>query len=186
MTEQAEKSKRFLASHRGESPLLIPNAWDVGSARYWRRWGSMRSRAPAAGLRRRSADSTTASSERRRWPTRHNLAATELPVSADLENGSPTTPGVAETVQVALEAGLAGCSVEDYSGGPGEPDLRLRPRRGADRRRGRGCPRRASAARPHRTRREPHPGRPDLGDTIARLQAYQDAGADVLFAPGLS
>jgi 2-methylisocitrate lyase-like PEP mutase family enzyme len=114
------------------------------------------------------------------------VAATELPVSADLENGYADDPaGVADTVALALGAGLAGCSVEDATGRQDDPiyDAGL----AADRVR-------AAAEAAHRgpvhlvltARAENYlHGRPDLADTIARLQAYQEAGADVLYAPGL-
>jgi 2-methylisocitrate lyase-like PEP mutase family enzyme len=114
------------------------------------------------------------------------VEATDLPVSADLENGFADDPaGVAETMRLALEAGLAGASVEDYDrreeaiydiGAAGERIA-------------------AAAEAAHRgplrlvltARAENHLyGVTDLGDTIARLQAYQEAGADVLYAPGLS
>jgi 2-methylisocitrate lyase-like PEP mutase family enzyme len=115
------------------------------------------------------------------------VAATDLPVSADLEKAFADEPaGVAETVRLALEAGLAGCSVEDFSGREDAPiyDPGLAAARVA-----------AAAEAAHggpvhlvlTARAENHlHGRPDLADTIARLQAYQDAGADVLYAPGLT
>jgi 2-methylisocitrate lyase-like PEP mutase family enzyme len=92
------------------------------------------------------------------------VAATELPVSADLENGFADDPaGVADTIALALGAGLAGCSVEDFTGRPDGP---------------------VHLVLTARAENHLH-GRPDLADTIARLQAYQEAGADVLYAPGL-
>jgi 2-methylisocitrate lyase-like PEP mutase family enzyme len=113
--------------------------------------------------------------------------ATDLPVSADLENGFADEPaGVAQTVRLALEAGLAGCSVEDFTGRQDDPiyDAGLAAARVE-----------AAAAAAHggpvhlvltaRAENYLH-GRPDLADTIARLQAYQEAGADVLYAPGLT
>jgi 2-methylisocitrate lyase-like PEP mutase family enzyme len=114
------------------------------------------------------------------------VAATALPVSADLENGFADYPeGVAETIELALGAGLAGCSVEDYGGDePAIYDIALATERVA-----------AAAEVAHGggvhlvlTGRAENfiRGNPDLGDTIERLQAYQEAGADVLYAPGLS
>jgi 2-methylisocitrate lyase-like PEP mutase family enzyme len=114
------------------------------------------------------------------------VAATDLPVSADLEKAFADSPdGVAETIRLALEVGLAGASVEDFTGREDDPiyDLRL----AADR---------VEAAAEAAHERPEHlvltaraenylHGRPDLADTIARLQAYQEAGADVLYAPGL-
>jgi 2-methylisocitrate lyase-like PEP mutase family enzyme len=114
------------------------------------------------------------------------VAATDLPVSADLENGFADDPsGVAETMGMAIEVGLAGASVEDSTGRTDDPiyDIGLAAERVA-----------AAAAAAHagpgglvltaRAENYLH-GRPDLADTIARLQAFQEAGADVLYAPGL-
>jgi hypothetical protein len=115
------------------------------------------------------------------------VQATDLPVSADLENGFADDPeGVAETVRLATGAGLAGCSVEDFTGHQNAPiyDPSLAAARIE-----------AAAEAAHRgparlvltARAENHlHGRPDLADTIGRLQAYQEAGADVLYAPGLT
>jgi 2-methylisocitrate lyase-like PEP mutase family enzyme len=114
------------------------------------------------------------------------VAATDLPVSADLEKAFADEPsGVAETVRLALEAGLAGCSVEDFSGREDAPiyDPGVAAERVA------AAAEAAHAGPVHlvltaRAENWLH-GRPELGDTIARLQAYQEAGADVLYAPGL-
>ena len=114
-------------------------------------------------------------------------ACTELPVSADLENCfADDPPGVAGTVGMAVGAGLAGCSIEDFTGRPDDPiyDRSLAVERVA-----------AAAEAAHRgpvhlvltARAENYlHGNPELADTIARLQAYQEAGADVLYAPGLT
>jgi 2-methylisocitrate lyase-like PEP mutase family enzyme len=114
-------------------------------------------------------------------------ACTALPVSADLENGFADDPaGVADTIGGAIAAGLSGCSIEDFTRNPDDPIYEL----------GVATDRIAAAAEvAHRgpvhlvltARAENHiHGRPDIEDTIARLRAYQDAGADVLFAPGLT
>jgi len=115
------------------------------------------------------------------------VGATDLPVSADLENCFSDSPaGVAETVERAIETGLAGCSVEDFTGRTAEPiyEPGLAVERVA-----------AAAERAHRdggrfvltARAENYlHGRRDLGDTISRLRAYEEAGADVLYAPGLA
>ncbi|MGB0093023.1 MAG: isocitrate lyase/phosphoenolpyruvate mutase family protein [Solirubrobacteraceae bacterium] len=188
MTEQAEKSKRFLALHRGESPLLMPNPWDAGSARLLASLGfealASTSSGFAAtlgrldyGVKREEALAHAATI----------VAATNLPVSADLENAFADDPsGVAETVQGALEAGLAGCSVEDFTGAQEDPIYEFahaaeRIAAAAEAAHG-GQVGLVLTARAENYLR----GRPDLGDTIARLQAYQDAGADVLYAPGLT
>jgi len=188
MTGHAEKAARFLALHRGERPLLLPNPWDRGSALLLASLGfqalATTSSGHAATLGRQDG------SVRREEALGHAAwiaAATDLPVSADLENAFADEPaGVAETLRLALEAGLAGCSVEDHSGRQDEPiyGLALAAERVA-----------AAAEVAHagpvrlvltaRAENYLH-GPPDLADTIARLQAYQEAGADVLDAPGLS
>jgi 2-methylisocitrate lyase-like PEP mutase family enzyme len=115
------------------------------------------------------------------------VAATELPVSADLENCFADDPaGVARTVMLAAQTGLAGCSIEDFSGGSEEAiyDIGLAAERVA-------AAAEAAHAGPARlvltARAENYlHGRPDPADTITRLQAYEAAGADVLYAPGLT
>ena len=111
-------------------------------------------------------------------------AATDVPVSADLENGFADDPdGVATTIGLALDAGLAGCSVEDYSGSElYAPDLAAARVAAAAEIAHRGDVHLVLTARAENHIR----GNPDLDDTIARLQAYQAAGADVLYAPGVS
>ncbi|MDQ1467538.1 MAG: hypothetical protein QOH10_1953, partial [Actinomycetota bacterium] len=122
---------------------------------------------------------------------REIVAATDLPVSADFENGFADEPAdLAANIALAVATGLAGCSVEDYTrhrdGGAGEPiyESRLAAERvaaAAEAAHG------ASASFVLTARAENYlHGRPDLADTIARLQRYQEAGADVLYAPGLS
>jgi 2-methylisocitrate lyase-like PEP mutase family enzyme len=114
-------------------------------------------------------------------------AATDLPVSADLENGFGDSPEIiAETIRLAAATGLAGCSIEDLSGRAGGAVYEIghaveRVRAAAEVARGLPFPFTLTA------RAENYlAGRPDLHDTIARLQAYQEAGADVLYAPGLT
>jgi 2-methylisocitrate lyase-like PEP mutase family enzyme len=188
MTGQADKARQFLALHRGERPLLMPNPWDQGSAKLLASLGfqalATTSSGHAATLGRLDGSVTR---EEALEHAAEIVGATELPVSADLENAYADDPaGVADTLRLALEAGLAGCSVEDYSGRPDAPiyDAGLAVERVA-----------AAAEVAHggpvrlvltgRAENYLH-GRPDLADTIARLQAYQRAGADVLYAPGLS
>jgi 2-methylisocitrate lyase-like PEP mutase family enzyme len=185
---QAARAARFLALHAGDGPLLLPNPWDQGSARLLASLGfralATTSSGFAATLGRLDGSVT------REQAVAHAaaiVAATELPVTADLENGFADDPhGVADTIALALEAGLAGCSVEDFSGRDDAPiyDAALAAERIA-----------AAAEVAHagpvrlvltaRSENYLH-GRPDLHDTIRRLQAYQTAGADVLYAPGLS
>jgi 2-methylisocitrate lyase-like PEP mutase family enzyme len=188
MTSQIEKAERFLALHQGRQPLLLPNPWDVGSAKLLASLGfdalATTSGGFAATLGRLDGHVTRGEA----LTHASNIAeATSLPVSADLENGFADSPGeVAETIELAIEAGLAGCSVEDYTRNDEDPiyDLPLAAERVA-------AAARAAAAGPVRlvltARAENYlHGRADLADTIARLQAYQEAGADVLYAPGLT
>jgi 2-methylisocitrate lyase-like PEP mutase family enzyme len=187
MTDHADKARRFLELHRSEHPLLLPNPWDRGSAVLLASLGfqalATTSSGHAATLGRLDG---SVSRDEAIAHAASIVDATDLPVSADLENAFADEPsGVAETVRLALEAGLAGCSVEDSSGREDAPiyDPGLAAERVA-----------AAAETAHggpvrlvltaRAENYLH-GRPDLADTIGRLQAYQAAGADVLYAPGL-
>ena len=185
---QAEKAERFLHLHRRGDPLLMPNAWDLGSAAVLASLGfqalATTSSGHAATLGRLDG------SVPREEVLAHCTAlagATELPVSADLENAFADDPdGVAETIRLARRTGLAGCSVEDSTGRPDDPIYE----RGLARERVVAAAEIAHSgpARLVLTARAENylHGRPDLGDTIERLQSYQEAGADVLYAPGLS
>ena len=185
---QAERARAFRALHEGPGPLLLPNPWDAGSARLLASLGfaalATTSGGFAATLGRLDGEVTR---EEALGHAALIAAATPLPVSADLENAFADEPaGVAETIGLATAAGLAGCSVEDYTRRPGEPIYDL------------GLARERVAAAASAAKAAPGPlvltaraenylhGRPDLADTIRRLQAYQDAGADVLYAPGLT
>jgi 2-methylisocitrate lyase-like PEP mutase family enzyme len=187
MVTQADKARTFLALHRPGEPLLLPNPWDLGSARLLASLGfhalATTSSGFAATLGRNDGNVTR---EESLVHAAVIVAATDLPVSADLEKAFADSPdGVAETIRLAAEVGLAGASVEDATGREDDPifDLRLAADRIA-----------AAAEAAHegpvrlvltaRAENYLH-GRPDLADTIARLQAYQAAGADVLYAPGL-
>ena len=188
VTDQAELASRFRDLHTGERPLLLPNPWDAGSAALLASLGfealATTSSGFAATLGRLDGAVTR---DEAIAHARSIAAATALPVSADLENGFADAPaGVAETVRLAIAAGLAGCSIEDARGDADAPiyDLELATERVA-----------AAAAVAHAgpvslvltARAENHlHGRDDLADTIARLRAYQEAGADVLYAPGLT
>jgi 2-methylisocitrate lyase-like PEP mutase family enzyme len=189
-TDRSDETKadRFLALHHGGTPLLMPNAWDAGSARLFESLGfdavATTSSGFAATLARLdgsvSLDEAIAHSATL-------VAATNVPVSADLENGYAHDPvGVAATIDRALGAGLAGCSVEDFTQDRSDPIYefglaRERVASAAEAAR-HGPARLVLTARCENFLRD----RPDLADTIARLQAYQEAGADVLYAPGLS
>src|SRR5947209_5761630 len=184
MTSQAEKAERFLALHHGTTPLLMPNPWDLGSARLLEAVGfealATTSGGFAATLGRVDGSVT------RDEAVSHGAAvaaAVDVPVSADFENCFADAPeGVAETVGRGIGAGLAGCSVEDW-GGEEIYDIELAAARVA-----------AAVEVAHggdvhfvvtaRAENFIH-NRKDLADTIARLQRYQEAGADVLFAPGV-
>ena len=185
MRTQSEKAAAFLELHRKGDPLLMPNPWDIGSAKVFAHLGfkalATTSGGSAGTLGLRDGQVT------RQQALAHaaSLAgATELPVSADLEDCFGESPEeVAHTVQLAIESGLAGCSVEDFTRRPDDPiyEKSLAAERVA-----------AAAETAHRgsvhlvltARAENYlHGRADLEDTIARLQSYQEAGADVLFAP---
>jgi 2-methylisocitrate lyase-like PEP mutase family enzyme len=182
------KADAFLALHAGPSPLLLPNPWDEGSARLfaWLGFEALATTSSGYAATRGRLDGSMT----RDHVMAHAAAivdATDLPVSADLENGFGDDPEVvAETVRLALDAGLAGCSIEDFTGLPDHPiyDVSMAAERMAA----------ASEAAHAGSRRlvltgraENHlHGHPDLDDTMARLQAYEEAGADVLYAPGLT
>jgi 2-methylisocitrate lyase-like PEP mutase family enzyme len=191
MITQTQKAGRFLALHQGPEPLLLPNPWDLGSAKLLDALGfsalATTSGGFAATLGRPDGQVT------RDEALAHAAAiaaVTSLPVTADLENGFADDPsGVAQTMRLAAGAGLAGCSVEDFTRDPGDPiyGVSLATERIAAAAEAAG----AAAAGPVRlvltARAENYlHGRPDLADTITRLQAYQEAGADVLYAPGLT
>ncbi len=186
-TTQAERAAHFLALHYGPRMLVLPNPWDAGSAKLLAALGfealATTSGGFAATLGRLDGSVTRAEALEHAAVL---VAATDLPVSADLESGfAGDAAGVAETIRGALAAGLAGCSVEDASGRPDAPIYHAAE----------AAERVAAAAEAAHAgpvhlvltaRAENHlHGRPDLADTIARLQAYQAAGADVLYAPGL-
>ena len=187
MGNQAERAKRFEALHEGPELLLIPNPWDPGSAKLLASLG-FRALATTSGGSAATLGRLDGSMAREEAiaSAAAIVEATDLPVSADLENGfADDATGVAETMRLALDAGLAGASVEDYTRSEEKLyDIGVAGERVA-----------AAAEAAHNgpsrlvltARAENHLyGITDLDDTIARLQAYQEAGADVLYAPGLS
>jgi 2-methylisocitrate lyase-like PEP mutase family enzyme len=187
-SDQATKARRFLELHRPGNPLLMPNAWDVGSARLLASLGFEALATTSSG---HAATLGLLDGAVGRDAALHHsaqlVAASELPVSADLENGFGHDPSeVAATVKLAVEAGLAGCSIEDFTGDADDPiyDREAAVERVA------AAVRAAHEGPVHlvlTARAENHiRGRDDLDDTLARLRAYQEAGADVLFAPGLA
>jgi 2-methylisocitrate lyase-like PEP mutase family enzyme len=180
----AERAARFLSLHQQEQPLLLANAWDAGSAKILRSAGfaalASTSSGFAATLGRLDYG---VSGEETLAHAAAIVAATPLPVSADLEDCFGADPaGVAQVVRRAVEVGLAGCSIEDWSAREQRIyDIDAAAERVA-------AAAEAAHGGPTRlvltARAENHlRGNPDLGDTIARLRAYQEAGADVLYAP---
>jgi 2-methylisocitrate lyase-like PEP mutase family enzyme len=185
---QAARAQQFRALHQGPELFLLPNPWDAGSARLfeWLGYAALATTSGgfAASLARLDGQVTL---DEALAHGAEIAAATSLPVSADLENGFADEPaGVAETIRLAAAAGLAGCSVEDYTQRDDQPiyDPGLaRDRIAAAAEAARGTP--GPLVLTARAENYLH-GRPDLADTIARLQAYQEAGADALYAPGLT
>ncbi|MDZ5697248.1 isocitrate lyase/phosphoenolpyruvate mutase family protein [Chelativorans sp. M5D2P16] len=178
----------FRALHEDEGVFVLPNPWDVGTARLLAAAGFKALATTSAGYAfSRGLPDGGVHFEERMDHCREIVAATPLPVSADLEHGKGESPdSAAETVFAAEAAGLAGCSIEDATGDPARPiyDFSLAVERVAAA---------AEAARSLKrdfvfTARAENFlwGRADLEDTIARLQAFEKAGADVLYAPGLS
>jgi len=188
---QTEKAERFRALHARAGAFLIPNPWDAGTARILTNLGFEALTTTSAGLAfslGRPDGAHAVSREEALANAKAIADATDLPVAADLENGFGDTPrDAAETIRLAGEmAGLVGGSIEDATGDERHPiyDFQQAVER--------------IAAAAEAARALPYPfmlvgraenflhGRPDLDDTIRRLQAYEAAGADVLFAPGLT
>ena len=187
MSSQADLAARFRALHERSGAFVIPNPWDVGTARVLASLGfealatTSAGHAFALGLPEGHLGPDEVLAH-----CREIVGATDLPVSADLEKGFGDAPeAVFETVRLAAETGLAGCSIEDHTGSAADPIF------GFDQAVERVAAAVESArALPHdfvltaRAENFLH-GRPDLDDTIRRLQAFEAAGADVLYAPGL-
>ena len=185
---QAEKARTFLELHRPGDPLLLPNPWDRGSARLLEAAGFAALATTSGGFAASLGRLDGAVSREEAVAHAALIAASVgVPVSADLENCFADDPGgVAETVAAAVGAGLAGCSVEDHRPGSDEPIYEIGLARdrveAACEVAHRGRVRLVITARAENFLR----GREDLDDTIKRLQAFQEAGADVLYAPGLT
>ncbi len=188
MPTQAEKGTAFRQLHHREKAFIIPNPWDVGSARMLTNLGFEALATSSAGY--------AASLGKRDYAIGRDgilkhvselVAASDLPISADLENGFADEPeAAAETYRLAANAGAVGGSIEDATGREEGPIYCLehaaaRVKAAAE----------VAHALPFtftltaRAENYLH-GRADLKDTIKRLQAYQEAGADVLYAPGIS
>ncbi len=183
------KAQAFARLHAGPRLFVLPNPWDIGSAKLLAALGFEALATTSAGYAFSRGKQDQVGETGRDEALAHAaeiVAATPLPVSADFENGFGDRPeDVAETVRRAAEIGLVGCTIEDTTGDPGRP---IYERAHAIER---------IAAGVEAMRALPHPfqltaraenflhGRPDLDDTLARLQGYEAAGAPVLYAPGL-
>ena len=186
MVTQAEKGLAFRALHERDKAFIIPNPWDVGTARLLAHLGFEALATTSAGyafsVGRRD---NTIDRDEMMAHVSAIASATDLPVSADLENGYGDDPDtVAQTIKLAADAGLVGGSIEDSFGGDGAV---YEIGQAAERIRAAAEVVRSLPFRFALTARAENylVGRNDLKDTIARLQAYQEAGADVLYAPGL-
>lgn len=185
MASQQEKAETFRKLH-ASGTFVIPNPWDIGSAKLLEAWGYKALATTSSGfaftLGKPDGDNIVSREE-----TLANFgaiaAATDLPVSADLQGCFGRDPKVvAETIRLAGAAGLCGGSVEDVVGDVLDPGLaKERVAAAVEAARAMAFPFTLTA----RAENFLH-GRKDLADTIKRLQAFQEAGADVLFAPGLS
>ncbi|HWI32858.1 MAG TPA: isocitrate lyase/phosphoenolpyruvate mutase family protein [Lapillicoccus sp.] len=185
-----DRATDFLALHVPGTPLLMPNPWDAGSARMLAAMGFRALATTSAGLA--GTHGRTDGNMTRDEALTHAatlVSAVDVPVSADLENGWGDDPAeVAETIRLAVESGVAGCSVEDWDPSRHElyaaGDAAERVAAAAEAAHG-GNRRIVLTARADghvHGRRDPE----DLDDTIRRLQAYEQAGADVLYAPGVN
>ena len=184
---QANKARLFQSLHQRTSPLLIPNPWDIGSAQVLTQLGfealATSSAASAGVMGRRDGRLTR---EEALAHARSIVSATDLPVSADLENGFGDEPWfVSETILLAAEIGLVGASIEDSTGTRDKPLYDI----------GQATERVVAAVEAARSLPFPftltarsenfNRGNGNLDETIQRLVAYEQAGADVLFAPAL-
>jgi 2-methylisocitrate lyase-like PEP mutase family enzyme len=186
-TNQQDRARRFRELHQGPATFVIANAWDGGSARVLQglRFTALATSSGACANTLGKLDGKVTRAEAMAH-ARMIVDATELPVSADLEKGFGDAPlDVAETILLAADAGLVGGSIEDASGDSAQPLYDL----------GHATERVAAAVQAARALSFPFTltaraenflrGNPNLDDTIRRLQAFERAGADVLFAPGL-
>jgi len=183
----ADKRRAFAALHQSGC-FVIPNPWDAGSARYLQSLGFRALATTSAGFAWSHARADNGITRDMALAHLHEMvAAVDLPINADFENGfAPDAAGVAENVRLAAATGVAGLSIEDSTGDPEKPLFkldeaveRIRAARGAIDRAGGGVMLvgRAECFLV---------GRPDMAETIARLQAYANAGADCLYAPGVT
>ena len=188
MASQAEKGAQFQALHERQGAFVIPNPWDIGSARMLEGLGfealATTSSGFATALGRFDGQVTR---DEKMQHCREICAAVDIPVSADTENCFSDTPeGVAETIALAAETGLVGCSIEDYTDKPQamiyDFDLAVaRVKAGVEVARSLSFPFTVTA-RAEGVLRRLH----DLDEAIRRLKAFEEVGADVLYAPGLT
>lgn len=187
MPDQREKFERFRALHEGARAFVIPNPWDAGSARLLTSLGFEALATTSAGyaFSKGRQDSVAGLGRDEILANAAEIVgATDLPVSADLGNGFGAAPETcARTIVLASRVGLVGGSIEDATGDPAAPIYDLpqaveRVRAAAEV--ARGLPFLLTARAENFLW-----DRPDLDDTIARLNAFSAAGADVLYAPGL-
>lgn len=185
---QLEKAKTFRALHERESAFIIPNPWDRGSARLLAHFGfeALATTSMGSAFSMGRLDNSLNRDETLAYASQI-VMATPLPVSADLENGFGDSPEeAARTILLAADVGLVGGSIEDSTGIPDHPVYEFdhsveRVRAAAEAAHSLPFPFTLTA----RAENYLH-GRPDIRDTVKRLQAYQEAGADVLYAPGLT
>ena len=187
MSTQLDKAHAFKALHAGPGAFVCPNPWDIVSARMLASLGfkalATSSGAMAATFGRKDGRVTR---DEALAHCRLIVSAVDLPVAADLERGFADAPeAVAETIRLAAETGVVGGSIEDATLNPADPiyDIKLAIERieaAAEAARSLPFPFTLTARAENFLR-----NKPNLDDTIARLQAYEKAGADVLFAPGL-
>jgi 2-methylisocitrate lyase-like PEP mutase family enzyme len=185
---QEDKGRRFRALHARDRAFIIPNPWDPGTARLLARRGFEALATTSAGFAFSAGQrDSTIGRDRMIAHVAAVASATDLPVSADLENGFGDDPeAVAETIRLAAAAGAVGGSIEDATGRLDQPLYEIphaaeRIAAAAEAAASLGVPFTLTA------RAENYlVGRASLEDTIARLHAYQAAGADVLYAPGLT
>ena len=188
MLTQHDKAIAFAALHEQPEAFVIPNPWDIGSARMLAGLGFHALATTSAGFAFSIGRGDGAVGREHMLTHVSAIArATDLPVSADLENGfGDDVETVAKTIALAAAAGAVGGSIEDVSRRPEGRIYELA--HAVDRIRSAAAAARALPCRFMLTARAENfiAGRPDLADTISRLQAYQEAGADVLYAPGLT
>jgi 2-methylisocitrate lyase-like PEP mutase family enzyme len=187
MPTQSEKATTFRALHQRKGAFVIPNPWDAGTARLLAHLGFEALATTSAGFAfSRGRPDGGVTRDEMLEHVAAIVAATDLPVSADLEGGYGDAPkAVAETIRLAAAAGLVGGSIEDATGRKDDPIYAHalaveRVRAAVETARGLDFPFTLTARSENFLW-----GRPDLADTIRRLQAFQEAGADVLYAPGL-